>query len=53
MHVNAAEAMDSVTDRARILKITLDHKEPSDILVTIEDTGPGMEANSHSPTYTA
>jgi signal transduction histidine kinase len=41
--VNAAEAMDSVTDRARILKITLNRKEPSDILITIEDSGPGME----------
>ena len=43
MHVNAAEAMDSVTDRPRILKITLDHKEPSDILITIEDSGPRLE----------
>jgi signal transduction histidine kinase len=41
--VNAAEAMDTVTDRARILKITLNRKEPSDILITIEDSGPGME----------
>jgi C4-dicarboxylate-specific signal transduction histidine kinase len=41
--VNAAEAMDSVTDRARILKITLERKEPSDILLTVEDSGPGVE----------
>ena len=42
--VNAAEAMDSVTDRARILKITLNRKEPSDILITVEDSGPSLES---------
>jgi signal transduction histidine kinase len=41
--VNAAEAMDSVTDRARILKITLNRKEPSDIVITVEDSGPSLE----------
>jgi signal transduction histidine kinase len=44
--VNAAEAMESVTDRARILKITLDCKELSDILITVEDSGPGIEVTN-------
>lgn len=41
--VNAAEAMDSVTDRARVLKLTSDQQERSSVLIIVEDTGPGME----------
>jgi signal transduction histidine kinase len=40
--VNAADAMDSVTERDRMLKITANRQEPSGILITIEDSGPGV-----------
>jgi C4-dicarboxylate-specific signal transduction histidine kinase len=41
--INAAEAMQSTTDRDRVLRITSDRQEPTGILITIEDTGPGIE----------
>jgi signal transduction histidine kinase len=41
--VNAAEAMDSTTDRDRVLRVTSDLRERSGILITVEDSGPGME----------
>jgi signal transduction histidine kinase len=40
--VNAVDAMDAMTDSGRMLKITGDRQEPSDLLITIEDSGPGM-----------
>jgi signal transduction histidine kinase len=39
--LNAVDAMDSMTDRDRMLKITGNRQEPSDLLITIEDSGPG------------
>jgi C4-dicarboxylate-specific signal transduction histidine kinase len=41
--VNAAEAMDSVTNRDRLLKVASERQTPSDVLITVEDSGPGME----------
>jgi len=42
--MNAIEAMHSVTDRARLLRITSDIvRESSTVLVTIEDTGTGID----------
>ena len=41
---NAIEAMDSVTDRARLLRITSDiSQDMSGVVVTIEDSGTGIE----------
>jgi C4-dicarboxylate-specific signal transduction histidine kinase len=40
--VNAAEAMDSVTDRDRLLKVASERQTPSDVLITVEDSGPGV-----------
>ncbi len=41
LFVNALEAMDSVADRARVLCVT-SHRDGSDILVEIRDTGIGL-----------
>ena len=42
--MNAIEAMRSVTDRARLLRIRSDNiRQPSSVLVTIEDSGTGIE----------
>ena len=41
--VNAAEAMDSTTRRDRVLTVTSDQQQPSNVLITVEDSGPGME----------
>jgi signal transduction histidine kinase len=34
--------MDSMTDRDRVLKITANRQEPSGVLITVEDSGPGI-----------
>jgi signal transduction histidine kinase len=41
--VNAAEAMDSVNNRERLLKVASERQTLSDVLITVEDSGPGME----------
>ncbi len=40
---NAAEAMVSVTDRARLLAVTSGSDEAGDVKITVEDSGPGIE----------
>jgi C4-dicarboxylate-specific signal transduction histidine kinase len=40
---NAAEAMASVTDRARLLVVTSGSSEADDVRVTVEDAGPGID----------
>ena len=40
--VNAADAMDSVTDRDRVLKVMSEQKSP-DVLITVEDSGVGVD----------
>lgn len=46
--MNAIEAMSSATDRARVLSVRsyLDH-ESSDVVVTVEDTGMGLEGGGN------
>jgi signal transduction histidine kinase len=39
---NAVDVMASVTDRDRVLKVTSATQHPSSVLITIEDTGPGV-----------
>jgi PAS domain S-box-containing protein len=41
--MNAAEAMVSVTDRARLLVVTSGAGEGGDIRITVEDSGPGID----------
>src|SRR6516162_2554345 len=54
--VNAVDAMDSVTDGDRMLKITANRQETSGVLITIEDSGPGTAPEDMSrifePFYT-
>ena len=40
--VNAADAMASITDRARVVMVS-SRKQDASVLVTIEDNGPGVE----------
>ena len=45
--MNAIEAMHPVTDRARLLRIRSDMiRESSTVLVTIEDTGTGIDSKT-------
>jgi signal transduction histidine kinase len=41
--LNAIEAMRSVTDRARLLRVTTDIQESSGVLIAIEDSGAGID----------
>ena len=41
--MNAAEAMESVTDRARLLVVTSGAGEGGDVRITVEDSGPGID----------
>ncbi len=40
---NAIEAMDSVTDRERILRVASEVHESHDLLITVEDSGTGID----------
>jgi signal transduction histidine kinase len=40
---NAADAMSQVSDRARVLLVTSEFKPASDVLVSIEDSGTGID----------
>jgi C4-dicarboxylate-specific signal transduction histidine kinase len=42
--VNAADAMEVVIDRERLLKIT--SEERSGVLISVEDSGPGVETEN-------
>jgi signal transduction histidine kinase len=41
--MNAVEAMDAVTDRARVLAIRSTAQDSKSILITVEDSGTGIE----------
>ena len=43
---NAVDAMVSVTNRDRVLKVTSATQYPSSVLITIEDSGPGVESEN-------
>ena len=40
---NAVEAMGAVGDRARVLNVTSQLYDPNGVLVTVQDTGPGID----------
>jgi signal transduction histidine kinase len=50
---NAAEAMDHVTERPRLLRIRTCQAEPASVLVTIEDSGVGVDAASAGSIFDA
>jgi signal transduction histidine kinase len=41
--INAVEAMSAVTDRPRILTISVERVEPGNVLVAVKDTGAGID----------
>jgi len=41
--MNAAEAMDAVVDRPRLLKVTSKTRDPASVLIAIEDSGTGVD----------
>jgi signal transduction histidine kinase len=41
--MNAAEAMDAVKDRPRVLQVKTEPNEPSGVLITVQDSGPGID----------
>jgi signal transduction histidine kinase len=51
--VNAAESMDSVVDRARILRVRSEMHDVSNVLVTVEDTGVGIDPQDHNRIFEA
>jgi len=40
---NAIDAMDAVTDRARVLRVRTERADREAILVSVEDSGPGID----------
>jgi C4-dicarboxylate-specific signal transduction histidine kinase len=44
--MNAAEAMDGVIDRARVLRVKSATRKPDEILVTVEDSGTGVDPDA-------
>src|SRR5262245_7924150 len=42
--LNAAEAMEQVTERPRVLRILTAEAEPHEVLVSMEDRGVGIDA---------
>jgi signal transduction histidine kinase len=40
---NALEAMAATTDRARSLRLKSEMGEPNDVLITVQDSGPGID----------
>jgi C4-dicarboxylate-specific signal transduction histidine kinase len=42
LFTNAIEAMASTRGRAHVLRVTSEHREPSDVLITVEDSGSGI-----------
>jgi PAS domain S-box-containing protein len=44
--VNAVEAMGTVTDRTRSLRVKSETQQPHDVLITVQDSGPGIDRNN-------
>ena len=51
--MNAIEAMQPVTDRERLLVIKSDTSEPGAVLITVEDSGTGFDANDSERIFEA
>jgi signal transduction histidine kinase len=43
--MNAVEAMGTVADQERVLNVASQLDEPNAVLVTVQDTGPGIDPN--------
>jgi PAS domain S-box-containing protein len=51
--MNAVEAMGSITDRKRILTVRSEISEPDHVLITVEDSGTGVEPGNASRVFDA
>jgi PAS domain S-box-containing protein len=49
--MNGMEAMSSVADRARELLITTRNMDAGEVQVTVEDSGPGIDPNTHDKIF--
>jgi signal transduction histidine kinase len=50
---NAVEAMDTTTDRSRVLRVSTELRGPDAIAVTVEDSGPGIDPQKLESIFTA
>jgi signal transduction histidine kinase len=41
--MNAAEAMDTVSDRRRVVRVKTERDAPNDVVITVQDSGPGID----------
>ena len=48
---NAIDAMDTVTDRARTLRVKSMIREPDGVLIMVEDSGPGIDLGKRRPNF--
>jgi hypothetical protein len=51
--MNAAEAMDAVTDRPRMLRIKTEREKDNGVLITLQDSGPGIDPESTDRIFNA
>jgi signal transduction histidine kinase len=51
--MNAVEAMGSVQDRARQLNVASRRHEPNGVLITVQDTGPGIDPDGKDRIFNA
>jgi two-component system, NtrC family, sensor kinase len=50
---NAVEAMSSVQDRSRILSVASRTQDPGSVLITVQDTGPGIDPDRRDRIFDA
>jgi len=50
---NAIEAMDTTTDRSRVLRVSTELRGPDTIAATVEDSGPGIDPQKLESIFTA
>jgi signal transduction histidine kinase len=50
---NAVEAMDTTTDRSRVLRVSTELRGPDTIAATVEDSGPGIDPQKLESIFTA
>jgi signal transduction histidine kinase len=51
--VNAAESMDAVTDRPRLLQVRSGMHDAASVVVTVEDSGVGIDPRHHNRIFEA
>jgi signal transduction histidine kinase len=51
--LNGIDAMSSVSDRERVLKLRSEQDGPSSVMLTVEDAGKGIDADAHDRIFEA